>query len=852
MSKLLICGGLMALTLSCLGQTNAPKSNNWWERELWSRLSYSGSRTLGYQNFRFEGDEDAFGSLTNYGTGLQRFTDIGNLSLQGSKVFGLFDFRATFTDNRFSDPEQKQYTLNYKRGFWDVSYGTVQASLQSGNRFTNFSRSLNGLVGSYRKGKFDAKVISSQARGAARTVTIEGNNTSGPYYLLSGRVIGGSVKILLDGVELKQGVDYFVDVAVGSISFVGRNIAPTSTIVASYESYDVTNSGGSIQGGALSYDLGSAGKIGFTAQQQKTGNASGINLIDNAFQGFGFGGAQYQLDYEPIPSSIIVKVDGIPRSFSTIDDGSSEFYISANVPSIVISRVAILQSQTIIIRYVPKLVQAVDGDRKVIGLDWRLPIGKKGTNSYLNYSRANGSVSGASAASGKAEGIDLRFNQGKGEFKAGLRKIDPGFRTIEQTGFNRNENAAEFSLDYSTKGLKATASSRNTLIAVNTGSSVTSNRLSSQDFTLSYSDPKNDTKNITRTQTFNWNQLRTRTTEDSKISSLGFKENYHFRKLTFGYGLENLSGRGRVNGTITGIGVNSYRTSANYDAGKNWSISAIASRSDVRTDTIKSQGYDYSLRANMTQRGPWALGAEYTLSDSGVLASLGGFLNGNSLGYGNNGFGTSGGSGTLSTGQLKARRTAFNATHQAGDNLTVGITYANTSSIGSSTSNAKIDAITLDTSWKINASHALIFDFSRVKADFLGGSIVKSNSDVYAGYLTGNPGKFWTYSLGYNLLRSAGSQLGQDSLGLSFDIGYRLNPKQRLFFNSSLSRTRGLFPQNDTSIQSGYSYSIASGVALVGKYSYRNLQNLEPGAISGAFRANGLSLELTFDLSNRR
>ena len=237
MSKLLLTGGLVALTLSfsrnTCAQTASPQSNNWWEREVWSRLAYSGSRTIGYQSYRFEGDPDTFSSLTNYGTGLQHFTDIGNLTVQGNKVFGLLDFRATFTDNRFSDPEQQQYTLNYKRGLYDMSYGTIQASLLSGNRFLNFSRSLNGYVGDYKAKNLEAKLITSTVRGQARTVTIEGNNTSGPYYLSSGRIIGGSIRILLDGVELRQGDDFIVDVTVGSITFIGRVIPPTSTIIAS-------------------------------------------------------------------------------------------------------------------------------------------------------------------------------------------------------------------------------------------------------------------------------------------------------------------------------------------------------------------------------------------------------------------------------------------------------------------------------------------------------------------------------------------------------------------------------------------------------------------------------------------
>lgn len=854
MSKWILAIGCLALPTIGFGQAHPPKSTDWWDRELWSRLTYSGSRTLGYQYYKFEGDADAFSSLTNYGTGLQRFTDIGNLSLQGSKVFGLLDFRATFTDNRFSDPEQQQYTLNYKRNSWDVSYGTVQASLLNGNRFVNFSRSLNGLVGDYKKGRMETKFISSEARGAARTVTLEGNNTSGPYYLQSGRVIGGSIRILLDGVELVQGVDYLVDVSIGSINFVNRVIPPTSTIVASYESYDITGTGGSIRGAGIAYDLGAgAGRISVNTVQQIVGDASTSILRTDKFAGFGFPGDEYPLQYEPnLNLPIQVKVDGILRSFSPFDDGVSEFYINPNRSSVVISRTGIPKTQNVDIIYTPKEVQAVDGNRKVLGIDWRIPLGSKNnTGSYISFSKANGKLEGPSGSSGNADAVDLRLNEGKGTLKMGFRKIEPGFRTIEQTGFSRNEDATEYSYDYATKGFTSTIGTANSLVTVDNGSTLSSSRLLTTSASFRYSDPNKKVGEPNRFQSLTWNKSQILSTDNNSLNALSFKDDFRNKKFSFGYGIDNITGHGRVDGVLTGIGVNSYKTSATYDAGKSFMLMASASKSFVRTDTIRSEGYDYTIRANMAQTGPWAGGVDYTVSDSGILASLGGFLNGNSFGYGNNGFGSSGGTGVISTGQLKAKRASINATHQAGENLTLTATYATTSTQGSSTSNSKIDTLAVNASWKINNTHTFVLDLVKVKSDFLNSTTGVSNSDVLAGFLIGSPGKFWSYSFGYNLMKSTGSQLGQDNFGISADINYRFRERHRLFMNTAVSQTRGLYPQDDISFQAGYAYTIANGIALVGKYNFRNLRNLDPTAIGGAFRANGVSLELTFDLSNR-
>ena len=45
---------------------------------------------------------------------------------------------------------------------------------------------------------------------------------------------------------------------------------------------------------------------------------------------------------------------------------------------------------------------------------------------------------------------------------------------------------------------------------------------------------------------------------------------------------------------------------------------------------------------------------------------------------------------------------------------------------------------------------------------------------------------------------------------------------------------------------------IIPGIDLRARYSFRDLQNLDATSVGGAFRSNGLSLELTFSLLPRR
>lgn len=849
MAKWIIAAGIVACPVVGLGQTQQPKTGKWFIDDLWNRLSFSGSRTLGYQSYSFEGDVDTFSSLTNYGTGLQHFTDIGNLSITGNKVLGLLDFRATFTDNRFSDPEQQQYTLNYRKSGYDISYGTVQASLLNTNRFASYSRSLNGFVGGYKKGRFETRAITSTVRGAARTVTLEGNNTSGPYYLQGGRIIGGSIKVMVDGTELQQGIDFLLDVAIGSITFINRVISPTSTIVASYESYDINGSGGTIRGAGVSYDMGVAGKVGVSIQEQLVGSASTTNERIEQFQGFGPPGSQYPLNFEPIPSSIVITVDGIVRSFSPVDDGVSDFYLNATITSRVISRVSIPSTQTLQIRYIPKAVQSVNGNRHVTGFDWRVPVGTKSSGSSITYSKALGRMDGGT--SGNADAIDMKLNNGKGSIRAGLRKIEPGFQTIEQTNFNRNEDVAEYGFDYYTKGFTSNLSTSNSLITSVTGSTPTFSRLVTNSLNFRYSDPSKNTETSSKSQTLTFGQTRYRTTDETSLNTISYSEQYRVKRFGLQYGVESQTGRGRVDGTMTGIGVNSYKTSISYGIGNNWSLIGSADKSYVHTDTKKSQGYDYSLRANLMQTGPWAGGVEYTTSDSGLLATLGGFLNGSSSGYGGGGFGGSGGSGVISTGQLKANRTSFNATHQAGENLTLGMTFATTKTLGATTSNSKADTLTFDASGKLNSTHQFYLSFMNVLSKFETNASGNNKSNVVSATLSGNPGKFWNYDFGASLLSSSGSSTSQDNVELRGNINYIWNSRSRVFANGTIDRTRGYLPQDNFEVVAGYSYNLWSGISLISKYSYRNLQNLDPATIGGAFRANGFSIELRFDLQGR-
>lgn len=832
---------------------------SWFQTNVLNRLQWSGQRILGYHMLKFTGDADSFNSLTNYGTGLQTFSDTGSLNVAGDKVFGFLKFDMSFTDNRFSDPEQQRYLLNYARGGFDVNYGTIRASLVGTNQFASFSRSLDGLNLGFKKGRLDSRLISSDARGAAQTITVEGNNTSGPYYLQTGRILRDTLQVQVDGKPQIVGQDYTADNQLGTITFLNKVIAPTSLINASYESYDFSGNRGSIRGLGLTYNLGWAGTIGLTSVQQLTGDSNSDPIRQQKSLGFGRPGDQYYLDYEPIPATLKITVNGIPRSVAIVDDGISDFYIDPRLPILVISRVAIPITQEIIFSYRPKIVQTASGDRKVTGFDYTIPVGdaKDGEQkkSYIRYSQAAGEVKGLNPNSGLAQGLDFKINEGKGAFTANFKKIEPGFSTIEQTGFNRNEDRVQYGLDYFTKGLTSRIGSYNTSITAfdtATGTIVTgSTRVVDDRIEMEYSDPRNRGRNINHRQSLNYSRTRSIATDDNVLHSLGFGDEYRYKRLSFTAEGQRQNGRGKIDGKLQDVGINTFRTSVGYDATSKLRLTASASQSAIKTDDKSSLGYDYSLGANLLDTGPWSGSFNYALSDSGTLASLG-FLNGNGLGYGNNGFSGGGGLGTLSTGQLRSRRMSLNGTHQVHENMLLNFSLINQNSEGLSTSNADLKSLMLGMNWRPNDVTSFNVDWSKADTTFFSGSTPTASANSLSLNYNTSPGKFWSFNLGYNFSDSSGGTFAQSSLSSMVDVGYRINTRQRLFLNAAMSQTRGYFPQDDLSLNAGYSYQLIPGIALTGRYTFRDLANLDVNQTAGAFRSNGLSLELTFDFSSRR
>ncbi|MCH8980373.1 MAG: hypothetical protein IH945_14205, partial [Armatimonadetes bacterium] len=230
----------------------------WVQRQIFDRITVSGYRRVSYHSHSVTGDTEAFG-LGNYGgQGTSSFTDFGNVRVNGHQVLGALNFDLNFQDSRFRDPQGQRFSLDYGVGPWQVDLGDIQGRTLNTNRFAMFNKSLRAVSIGYSGGPFQAKALTSEVRGAPRTVTLNGTNSAGPYFLQSAQIVRGSETIQIDGVRQSLQQDYTINYEIGAITFVNRRtleakiIPPTSTIVATYEVFGFSGSKGRVQAVGLS------------------------------------------------------------------------------------------------------------------------------------------------------------------------------------------------------------------------------------------------------------------------------------------------------------------------------------------------------------------------------------------------------------------------------------------------------------------------------------------------------------------------------------------------------------------------------------------------------------------------
>lgn len=823
-----------------------PKSiSAWMSNNVFRRIDVSGNRSLGFHSHQISGDRDAFNTLNYYGNGGATVTNTGNMTLAGKKVLGLLDFQYQFTDDRIQSPDSNRMTLNYDQGPVKMSYGDIRASLLNTNPFASFNRSLYGLTTQYKYGRTQFSAVRSDVKGVARTVSLVGNNTAGPYYLQAGRLIADSVEVRLDGQVMRLMQDYVVDSDQGSITFVNRIILPTSSIVASYEASSFNQSTGTVQGAGFAYDFGRVGRLGFTQIEQRgTGNGTNRSLLET-FQGYGDPSTPYTLSYEPILGTAIVRVRG------SVQIEGADYRFDTQIPSRFFFLRYIPNTDTVSVTYRPKLVQALNGDRRVMGFDYRIPFGKEGRLGYVQYSTARGELLSRDAPrSGTSRGVSAAYESGGLRLTTDIRDIPAEYVSVQSQGFGRNERATTVGAEltrgkwlYGASNSNSLVSSQNTSLSAIT---YTNSRITNTREFATYTDPNGGNFTLENIQSFSRNSY------ENRLNTTSISSHRSFGKLdaSVGFDVQNGAGPQTVSDQIRhgNLNLRTYRLTGRYTPDDHLALDTRLSLSQISSLTGSGRGSDVSVNATYKPSAAWTLSGGYTVSDSGQVASFGAFTPGGGIGYGGNGFSSGSAGDALSGGASTLRLLQFNTGYRASDRMNLTARYYQAQNQGDLSSNTKSRAYGFGADWDLGRQTLIGGAIDRSVTNYLGSSLgYGSETTTYDLYFQGAPKGSWSFRLGVNGLISAGGAPNrQNSLNTDTALIFRITPKQRAWLSYSTGQSTGYYGQSSGYFGAFYEYQLYHGVSLLGSFKSRKVINLDPLVQTGSYRSTGFDLELSF------
>lgn len=821
-------------------------SQNWgWiNKNLIDRIEISGYRRLGYHIRSVSGDREAY-NVTNYsGLGNRHFTDLGSLQVSGRRVFGVFNFEAAFLDSRFSDPQAQRFSIDYARNGWQLNLGDIQGSMLNTNRFATFSRSLRGGQVGYKSGNFQAKALMSQAKASAESLTLPGNGSSGPYYLQASQIVPESERIQVDGQPMVRGRDYTISYEVGSITFTTIAIAPSSTIAVTFEAFGANAQRGTIDGAGMSFDFGKGGKIGVTALRQTArGNSFGSTRLDRFF-GFGPQSTPYVLQYEPLTTRpITVRVNGILQS-----EGVDYYFDPNNVATFFFTRFMPATDEIDVV-YTPKPRQTVDGDREVVGMDYKLPLGKNGS---ITYAAAQGRLkSELNPSTGLAQGITLDYVHGPWALRANARDVPRGFVSVESTNFNRNERAGDvgvvYTLDNKTKLSASHGSSLVTTRSVDNEGDILYRQSRVSSSSLLYDFSPSETGQPLK---IGWDRRQSRILGNpSKSDTFSLSTNRSFSKWDYRLAINHLMGSGPTSFAtdspiqsfqVTGLtGAAAFRPSAQF------SIDSALSLNNVRSGGESGLGRRADINISYIPTDKLNLSARFSDTDSGGVAGLGAYNDGTGLGLGASGF-----SGSVSSisflGATGSRLFSFVADYRPSEQFSAGFDAYMNRYTGSVSSNSETQGVGLSLFWLINSSHRIALRLDNSDTKYLS-SPERSSATLLTASIDGRFTKRLSYAVRSSALLTGGTSAFQQN-GLTFEgtASYRLGRRDNLFAELISGNTSGYLPQSDFSAGLTYQYQLIDALALNFGYRYRNVRNTGNSSTSGAYRSGSFDVELSF------
>ena len=830
---------------------------DWLGTSVIKRLNITGQQSLGLHLQHVQGDTIAYDNATAFGQGGQTFTDIGQMNIAGNKVAGLFNFNYSFADNRYQDPSAHRLSVNYDKGPWKLDAGDITASLLGGNRFLSFSRQLRGVSVGFTTKNLSVRVLDSRAASSTTTISFNGNNSPGPYYLQASQLIADSVRVEVDGHELNYPNDFTVNPVIGSITFNILSVAPTSTIVVSYESTGVNGGGGTIQGAGAQLSFGKFGSIGVSAIRQLDPLGSGLSTYVDRYQGYGDPSIPYILQYVPLASApIIVTLDGVVQVLNV------DYQFSATNPTVFYFLRYIPTTSTITVTYTPAPNANLHGDRQVEGFDYVLPLGRNGRSGSINYSQALSHLSNAAEPlSGTARGLAATYKLKRFTFTGSVDDIPPTFVGVESTSFQRNERASSMGIEYKENRLTASLNGSNSAISsmsLGSNGSLTFEpaRDTRLDAGLHYRTDSGMTWSFDQQHLTNWTVNGAAVADEStfSLSKVLGRLNNHFN-------LSHTQGSGPISDGITttngSVRLNSVGWNGDYAASRGWTFGARGTLSQVDTNGANGLGTDASASLAYREPGkPFGFDTAYTYSNSGQIATLGGFQDGFGAGYNGNGFSggatgstlTPGGTG-FNAGGTDVNRWQTAANWMLAKRASIGANFFTSKETGTISTNANSVGYGTSLDYDLQNGQRLGLSLDQSLTTFSNAQ-ESANSLSFDLFVGGRPKGPWSYRLGVGTLLSSGGTIAQNNFHYALSLKNFFKENQALGFEIASSSLTNYEPQNDFSIAALYEYRLFKNVSILGKYQIHNVVNLDPTVTTGSFNSRGFDLQLNFNFGS--
>jgi len=844
--------GAAALAVAATGQTGEPEPDlfEWIEQNVFKKILVTGNQRFLLRLHKIEGNEEAFNEQWNRGrTG--NFIDERSVSISGKNVLGVLNFDVQFDNNPYRMPMERRVSVNYNRDWLKLDVGDINARLPSNNDLVRFSRSMSGAQMTTTFGPLSISTLYTQSRSAARTISITGNNTPGPYYLQAGMIVDGSLRVQVDGEDKRLGIDYTVNIYGGTITFE-YPIPPTSTIVCTYETMGQNQSRGDVYGGHVAYKISPTLTVGATHIEQKPRSATGLVTTTEAFQGYGAPNTPYFLLNPPLRTQpIIVTVDGVLQvegvDYFFDEFNPQVFYFTRFMPPTSLIRVTYTPA--------PDPGSFGNGKRQVSGIDlnWRL-----GNSQQLSVAAAQSKLyTPTGVQTGQAKSVRYTLDHGRLSLNARWMDIPSNYVTVETTGFGRNTRGIETKVNYQAGdgwnfGLNAQQIEIGT--PRYTGEGLETIKGENRDLRFTASRSKSDSDSI----------YFTALTSDGAYNGIknqthGVQSGYKWRSGNFSFdaGIGATQVRapsdGNANAPLASTSLYGGRFSAAYRASDTLNFSAGIGLNAIESKDKSGFGHDLSLRTEWIPNPKLRMELVLADSDSGAITGIGGYTGGYGFGYNGNGF-TGGGTGfnfgsSRGNSRLAQLRTSWNPSNAFSLDLNLMRTEAN----GDNLSNSNLTGVSLFASWTPSLATRLTTRVEHMQVSFTN-QPGTSNNLIYGISLEQELFKKLRFVGDYSFVSSGGTGItgfSRDVNSLFASLTYSLDRRQRAFVEFRKGNVTGYLPDRESYFGLGYSYDILPGIALRSTYKFREREAMGGAGNNASYRSQGLDFELEFRFGGR-